>query len=252
MRCSMVYRLHFILFHALSLGLLFAMHMQIALRLYKFRIPICLMLDKEKSESSRNVVRGARHGGPVVLHWNRQDTLLSTETEIDNFVQKHRYVVKTLMAVVVLFAVFSFPYRTLMEHNSLVTPKRTDYWLILFIKTTARLNSTVNPILYNAMSKKFRRAFSLLITQSKDIICLKISNLPKQIRRMDELIRRKMNSVLGNQRTKCTRLRDHFHYAQQQRHQLSLTAASLTQGNELQSPASNDEVKPWSGEDVCQ
>lgn len=77
-----------------------------------------------------------------------------------------------LMAVVVLFAVFWFPYRTLVVYNSFVTPKRTDYWLILFVKTMAYLNSTVNPMLYNAMSKKFRRAFRLLITQGKFIIYL--------------------------------------------------------------------------------
>lgn len=72
-----------------------------------------------------------------------------------------------LMAVVFLFAIFWLPYRTVVVYNSFATRKRIDYWLYLFAKTMAYLNSTVNPILYNAMSKKFRRAFRLLIIQGK-------------------------------------------------------------------------------------
>ncbi|EUB57501.1 Thyrotropin-releasing hormone receptor [Echinococcus granulosus] len=187
MRYSTVYLLDFILFYTLPLGLIFVMYTQITLRLFKFHKSICLNLNKGKSESNRNAV------------------------------------VKMLMAVVILFAVFWFPYRTLVVYNSFVTPKRTDYWLILFVKTMAYLNSTVNPILYNAMSKKFRRAFRLLITQT--------SCFGRQS---------KMNSVLGSRRTECIRSRDYFRHVQQQRHQLSRTVANLTQANESQALASNN------------
>ncbi|EUB55244.1 Thyrotropin-releasing hormone receptor [Echinococcus granulosus] len=98
--------------------------------------------------------------------------------------------VKMLMAVVVLFAVFRFPYRTLVVRNSFATPKSIDYWLIPSIKAMAYLNSTANPILYNVVSKMFSRAFRMLLIQSRVIFNLNCSNLPKQIRRMDELIGR--------------------------------------------------------------
>lgn len=72
-----------------------------------------------------------------------------------------------LMTVVFLFAIFWLPYRSLVVYNSFVKIRKPDYWLYLFARTMAFLNSTVNPILYNAMSRKFRRAFRLLITQGK-------------------------------------------------------------------------------------
>lgn len=72
-----------------------------------------------------------------------------------------------LMSVVVLFAIFWFPYRTWVVYNSFTTPKLPDYWFILFVKTMTYLNSTVNPIIYNVMSRKFRRAFRLLLTDGE-------------------------------------------------------------------------------------
>ncbi|VUZ39327.1 unnamed protein product, partial [Hymenolepis diminuta] len=85
-------------------------------------------------------------------------------------------------------AIFWLPYRSLVVYNSFVTIRKPDYWLYLFARTMAFLNSTVNPILYNAMSRKFRRAFRLLITQAPCI--------GKQ---------RRLNSVLGSRRTECMR-----------------------------------------------
>ncbi len=75
------------------------------------------------------------------------------------------------MAVVILFAVFWFPYRAWVVYNSFARETKIDYWLTLFVKTMAYLNSAVNPILYNAMSKKFRRAFRSLITKGELKVC---------------------------------------------------------------------------------
>nr|CDS18737.1 thyrotropin releasing hormone receptor [Echinococcus granulosus] len=225
MRYSTVYLLDFILFYTLPLGLIFVMYTQITLRLFKFHKSICLNLNKGKSESNRNAVRGAGRGSPALCNLNslEQARQAAFYRNGGRQVRSRKQVVKMLMAVVILFAVFWFPYRTLVVYNSFVTPKRTDYWLILFVKTMAYLNSTVNPILYNAMSKKFRRAFRLLITQT--------SCFGRQS---------KMNSVLGSRRTECIRSRDYFRHVQQQRHQLSRTVANLTQANESQALASNN------------
>ncbi|VDM32804.1 unnamed protein product [Hydatigera taeniaeformis] len=219
MRYSTVYLLDFILFYTLPLGLIFVMYTQIALRLFKFHKPLCLVLNKEKSADNRKAARDPRRSSPLacqlsILEQARQATL---NRNGGRQIRSRKQVVKMLMAVVVLFAVFWFPYRTLVVYNSFVTPKRTDYWLILFVKTMAYLNSTVNPILYNAMSKKFRRAFRLLLTQA--------SCFGRQS---------KMNSVLGSRRTECVRSRDYFRQVHQRRHQLSRTSTSPIQETELQ------------------
>ncbi|XP_047117292.1 thyrotropin-releasing hormone receptor-like [Schistocerca piceifrons] len=72
-------------------------------------------------------------------------------------------VVKMLAAVVVVFATLWLPYRGLLVYNSFATlfsgTKYMDLWFLLFAKTCVFINSAINPILYNAMSGKFRRAF---------------------------------------------------------------------------------------------
>lgn len=64
-----------------------------------------------------------------------------------------------LAVVVVLFAVLWMPYRTLVVVNSLVDRPYLDHWFLLFCRTCIYLNSAVNPLIYNAMSQKFRAAF---------------------------------------------------------------------------------------------
>ncbi|XP_047000932.1 somatostatin receptor type 3-like [Schistocerca americana] len=68
-----------------------------------------------------------------------------------------------LAAVVVVFATLWLPYRGLLVYNSFATlfsgTKYMDLWFLLFAKTCVFINSAINPILYNAMSGKFRRAF---------------------------------------------------------------------------------------------
>lgn len=64
-----------------------------------------------------------------------------------------------LAVVVVLFAVLWMPYRTLVVVNSLLDRAYLDPWFLLFCRTCIYLNSAVNPLVYNAMSQKFRAAF---------------------------------------------------------------------------------------------
>ncbi|KAL7057880.1 hypothetical protein AAHC03_017041 [Spirometra sp. Aus1] len=89
-------------------------------------------------------------------------------------VQSRKQVVKMLMAVVFLFAIFWLPYRAWVVYNSFAIHPRVDYWFTLFARTMAYLNSAVNPILYNAMSKKFRRSFKTLLTRSRLFCNVKI------------------------------------------------------------------------------
>ncbi|GAU91328.1 hypothetical protein RvY_03600-1 [Ramazzottius varieornatus] len=72
-------------------------------------------------------------------------------------------VVQMLFVIVLLFATLWFPYRALLVYNSFVSKPYLNLWYLLFAKTTVFINSAINPLLYNAMSKRFRRAFLLIV-----------------------------------------------------------------------------------------
>uniref|UniRef100_A0A3P9KUI4 Thyrotropin-releasing hormone receptor n=1 Tax=Oryzias latipes TaxID=8090 RepID=A0A3P9KUI4_ORYLA len=70
-----------------------------------------------------------------------------------------RQVTKMLAVVVILFAVLWMPYRTLVVVNSFLDQAYLDSWFLLFCRICIYLNSAINPVIYNAMSQKFRAAF---------------------------------------------------------------------------------------------
>ncbi|CAL8262751.1 unnamed protein product [Merluccius merluccius] len=70
-----------------------------------------------------------------------------------------KQVTKMLAVVVILFALLWMPYRTLVLINSFVSTPYLDDWFILFCRTCIYANSAINPVIYNAMSQKFRSAF---------------------------------------------------------------------------------------------
>uniref|UniRef100_A0A3Q3X560 Thyrotropin-releasing hormone receptor n=1 Tax=Mola mola TaxID=94237 RepID=A0A3Q3X560_MOLML len=71
-------------------------------------------------------------------------------------------VTKMLAVVVILFALLWMPYRTLVVVNSFLDKAYLDTWFLLFCRLCIYLNSAINPIIYNAMSQKFRTAFKKL------------------------------------------------------------------------------------------
>ncbi|GMT28054.1 hypothetical protein PFISCL1PPCAC_19351 [Pristionchus fissidentatus] len=74
-------------------------------------------------------------------------------------------VVKMLALVVVVFATCWFPYRAMVFYNS-YAPEGHLYrpeWYLFFAKTLVFVNCSVNPILYNLMSQRFRSAFKSLL-----------------------------------------------------------------------------------------
>ncbi|XP_034391104.1 thyrotropin releasing hormone receptor 2 [Cyclopterus lumpus] len=70
-----------------------------------------------------------------------------------------KQVTKMLAVVVILFALLWMPYRTLVLINSFVPTPYLDAWFVLFCRTCIYANSAINPVIYNAMSQKFRSAF---------------------------------------------------------------------------------------------
>lgn len=71
-----------------------------------------------------------------------------------------------LIVIVVLFGTLWLPYRIVVVYNSFQDSllQFKDSWFWLFCRTMVFINSAINPIVYNMLSVKFRRAF-------RDIVC---------------------------------------------------------------------------------
>lgn len=81
-------------------------------------------------------------------------------------------VVKMLVVVVAVFATLWLPYRALLVYNSFAEKRYMELWYLMFCKTMIFVNSAINPILYNALSVKFRRAFKVCVTVILDILMM--------------------------------------------------------------------------------
>uniref|UniRef100_A0AAN0LHF8 Thyrotropin-releasing hormone receptor n=1 Tax=Polyphagotarsonemus latus TaxID=1204166 RepID=A0AAN0LHF8_9ACAR len=88
---------------------------------------------------------------------NRRISNLSSQ----NF--KTKQVVKLLILILSLFAILWLPYRLLVVYNSLVKEQYLDIWFLLFCKSLVFINSAINPILYNFISKKFRYQYKICL-----------------------------------------------------------------------------------------
>ncbi|RWS14633.1 thyrotropin-releasing hormone receptor-like protein, partial [Dinothrombium tinctorium] len=73
-------------------------------------------------------------------------------------------VVKMLIVVVAVFATLWLPYRAWLVYNSFAEDRYMELWFLMFCKTMIFVNSAINPILYNALSVKFRRAFKQMFS----------------------------------------------------------------------------------------
>ncbi|ESO09318.1 hypothetical protein HELRODRAFT_73674, partial [Helobdella robusta] len=90
---------------------------------------------------------------------NSNNTIAHKQT---TFANRNR-VIKMLAIVVLMFAVLWLPYRAYVVYNSLATPLYCR-WTLLTVRIMVYANSSINPILYSAMSSKFRRAFICLLS----------------------------------------------------------------------------------------
>lgn len=74
-----------------------------------------------------------------------------------------KQVVRMLIVIFGVFAILWMPYRVMVVYNSFASIKYHDPWFLLFCRIMVYINSAINPILYNAMSVKFRRAFQNIL-----------------------------------------------------------------------------------------
>ncbi|MBN3278557.1 TRFR protein, partial [Polyodon spathula] len=144
-----IYFLDFSIFYVVPLMLATILYGLIARILFLNPIPSD---PKEKTQKLRN---DTSHGNKIFNSKTSSRCSSSTATS-------RRQVTKMLAVVVILFALLWMPYRTLVVVNSFLAQAYTDTWFILFCRICIYLNSAINPIIYNAMSQKFRAAFKKL------------------------------------------------------------------------------------------
>lgn len=98
---------------------------------------------------------------------------LNTNNELERYIKPRKQLISMLMCVIIVFYVCLFPLKIwnmilmffghIPGFQEIITLRR--YW---YINITARIlfygNNMINPILYNWLSKKFRKGFKRLVT----------------------------------------------------------------------------------------
>lgn len=141
-----IYFTDFALFYVVPLLLATVLYGLIA------RILILNPLPSDPMESRRNWKKESSVGNKSVNSRSSSSTTAASR----------RQVTKMLAVVVILFALLWMPYRTLVVVNSFLKEAYLDTWFLLFCRLCIYMNSAINPIIYNAMSQKFRAAFQKL------------------------------------------------------------------------------------------
>jgi len=72
-----------------------------------------------------------------------------------------------LVVVVASFATLWLPYRAYVVYNSFARRRYKNRWFLLCCRLAVYVNSAINPLLYNAMSTKFRLAFTSLLCRRR-------------------------------------------------------------------------------------
>ncbi|OQV21026.1 Thyrotropin-releasing hormone receptor [Hypsibius exemplaris] len=158
-------RKHYVYFFLTDIFLFYVMPLMVSIVLYA-RIGMVLQksLHSELRKSTRRSTAGSvtllvsSHSGLPPLTGVSGGCAVRKTTKAQQERSRNIQVVQMLLVVVILFAVLWLPYRSLLVYNSFNTPW-LDRWYLLFAKTLIYINSAINPVLYNAMSKRFRNEF---------------------------------------------------------------------------------------------
>ncbi|XP_031723976.1 thyrotropin releasing hormone receptor 2, partial [Anarrhichthys ocellatus] len=140
-----IYLIDFAIFYVIPLLLAIVLYGLIARVLYLSPLP-------NHCDTSATTLRRSCREASVTGKGGRQARPKSA-------LSSRKQVTKMLAVVVILFALLWMPYRTLVLINSFVSTPYLDAWFLLFCRTCIYANSAINPVIYNAMSQKFRSAF---------------------------------------------------------------------------------------------
>ncbi|KAM6994283.1 thyrotropin-releasing hormone receptor [Tautogolabrus adspersus] len=149
-----VSRNHYLPIYFTDFAVFYVLPLMLATVLYGLiaRILILNPLPSDPRDSTKKWKKGASQGGRMMGSSSSSSTTAASR----------RQVTKMLAVVVILFALLWMPYRTLVVVNSFLDKAYLDTWFLLFCRLCIYLNSAINPVIYNAMSQKFRAAFKKL------------------------------------------------------------------------------------------
>ncbi|XP_074540570.1 thyrotropin-releasing hormone receptor [Halichoeres trimaculatus] len=149
-----VSRSHYLPIYFTDFAVFYVLPLMLATVLYGLiaRILILNPLPSEPRGSTKKWKKETCQGGRMIASNSSGSTTAASR----------RQVTKMLAVVVILFALLWMPYRTLVVVNSFLDKAYLDIWFLLFCRLCVYLNSAINPVIYNAMSQKFRTAFKKL------------------------------------------------------------------------------------------
>ncbi|KAF7669216.1 hypothetical protein LDENG_00228230 [Lucifuga dentata] len=149
-----VSRSHYLPIYFTDFAVFYVLPLMLATVLYGLiaRILFLNPLPSDPKENTKKWKKEASQGGRIIISSSSSSTTAASR----------RQVTKMLAVVVILFALLWMPYRTLVVVNSFLKEPYLDTWLLLFCRLCVYLNSAINPVIYNAMSQKFRAAFKKL------------------------------------------------------------------------------------------
>ncbi|CAK6954244.1 thyrotropin-releasing hormone receptor [Scomber scombrus] len=149
-----VSRSHYLPIYFTDFAVFYVLPLMLATVLYGLiaRILFLNPLPSDPKESTKKWKKEMRQLGKMI----------STNSSSSTTAASRRQVTKMLAVVVILFALLWMPYRTLVVVNSFLEKAYLDTWFLLFCRLCIYLNSAINPVIYNAMSQKFRAAFKKL------------------------------------------------------------------------------------------
>ncbi|XP_010745415.1 thyrotropin-releasing hormone receptor [Larimichthys crocea] len=150
-----VSRSHYLPIYFTDFAVFYVLPLMLAMVLYGL-IARILILNPLPSDPKENTKKWKKETG------SQGRRMISTNSSSSTTAASRRQVTKMLAVVVILFALLWMPYRTLVVVNSFLDKAYLDTWFLLFCRLCIYLNSAINPVIYNAMSQKFRAAFKKL------------------------------------------------------------------------------------------
>ncbi|XP_023266214.1 thyrotropin-releasing hormone receptor [Seriola lalandi dorsalis] len=149
-----VSRSHYLPIYFTDFAVFYVLPLMLATVLYGLiaRILFLNPLPSDPKDSTKKWKKETSQGGRMI----------SASSSSSATAASRRQVTKMLAVVVILFALLWMPYRTLVVVNSFLEKAYLDTWFLLFCRLCIYLNSAINPVIYNAMSQKFRAAFKKL------------------------------------------------------------------------------------------
>ncbi|XP_058502813.1 thyrotropin-releasing hormone receptor isoform X1 [Solea solea] len=156
-----VSRSHYLPIYFTDFAVFYVLPLMLATVLYGL-IARILFLNPLPSDPKQGTKKWKKETSQGVRMMNSSSSSSSTTAASRRQMILGHWVTKMLAVVVILFALLWMPYRTLVVVNSFIDKAYLDTWFLLFCRLCIYLNSAINPVIYNAMSQKFRAAFKKL------------------------------------------------------------------------------------------